>query len=89
MFDAEKKSKKKDEAEPAEVEMSKQVKQSQKQESSFPRYTRLLWKGIVPVYQCGSCTRQEDDVDVMILHVVDHVVPEKREALLDKLIKEK
>lgn len=55
---------------------------------SFPKIEMKMWKKVKPVYFCPKCDRQEDDRDILILHLLNHFPEDKREQALDFYLKE-
>ena len=60
-----------------------------KPEEENEYYRIKLWSGILEIYECKICGRQEDEEDDMIIHVLRHVPKDEREKVFNKLVKDK
>jgi hypothetical protein len=49
-------------------------------------YSKALWKGVVPVFQCAKCDFSDESEDNMKLHILLHFPPEQRDTILDTLV---
>ncbi len=58
-------------------------------EAPKPLYRPAMWAGTVPTFRCETCGSCEPDEGNIILHVLSHVPENERDALLEKLTKEK
>jgi hypothetical protein len=49
-------------------------------------YSQFLWKGVVPVFQCGQCEFSCEVEDDIKLHVLSHFPPEQQDTVLERLV---
>jgi len=50
-------------------------------------YTPVTWAGVMTVYKCAICGADRNERDEIIEHVLTHVPANKRNGVLDQLIK--